>query len=86
MERNIFFTDYMMAGWYQCFGAAAGALQELSKAKRKKNEKNNRGYNTTVLDIRDFGIVVDSALYFFKNSVCFEMVGCLGARKICATF
>ena len=39
MERNIFFTDYMMAGWYQCFGAAAGALQELSKAKRKKNEK-----------------------------------------------
>ena len=41
MESNIFFTDYMMAGWYQCFGAAAaaGALQELSKAKRKKNEK-----------------------------------------------
>ena len=31
-------------------------------------------------------IVVDSALYFFKNSVCFEMVGCLGAKKICATF
>ena len=43
MERNIFFTDYMMAGWYQCFGAAAaGALQELSKAKRKKNEKKKK--------------------------------------------
>ena len=56
------------------------------KQKGRKTKKNNRGYNTTVLDIRDFGIVVDSALYFFKNSVCFEMVGCLGARKICATF
>ena len=53
MERNIFFTDYMMAGWYQCFGAAAGALQELSKAKRKKNEKIIVA-NTTVLDMRDF--------------------------------
>ena len=55
MERNIFFTDYMMAGWYQCFGAAAaGALQELSKAKRKKNEKKIIVAITLVLDIRGF--------------------------------